>query len=109
MLTMVRPERLGRDVMYMSSHAGNDAAWATWLQRDVYAESCWQRRCWGDLAVVRCRCEVMLATVLLSHVGVGAVEATWLRHCHTPVLGNRTEAFIRVSRMFKSHIRPIIW
>ena len=29
--------------------------------------------------------------------------------CHTPVLGNRTEASIRVSRMFKSHVRPTIW
>jgi hypothetical protein len=26
--------------------------------------------------------------------------------CHTPVLGNRTEASIRVPRMFKSHVRP---
>jgi hypothetical protein len=29
--------------------------------------------------------------------------------CHTPVLGNRTEASIRVPRMFKSHVRPTIW
>jgi hypothetical protein len=29
--------------------------------------------------------------------------------CHTSVLGNRTEASIRVPIMFKSHVRPIIW
>jgi hypothetical protein len=29
--------------------------------------------------------------------------------CHTPVLGNRTEASIHVLRMFKSHIQAIIW
>jgi hypothetical protein len=29
--------------------------------------------------------------------------------CHTPVLGNRTVASIRVPRMFKSHVRPTIW
>jgi hypothetical protein len=32
-----------------------------------------------------------------------------LTNCHTPVLGNRTEASIRVPRMFKSHVRPTIW
>jgi hypothetical protein len=30
---------------------------------------------------------------------------TMLSLCHTPVLGNRTEASIRVPRMFKSHVR----
>jgi hypothetical protein len=30
-------------------------------------------------------------------------------NCHTPVLGNRTEASIRVPRMFKSHVEPTIW
>jgi hypothetical protein len=29
--------------------------------------------------------------------------------CHTSVLGNRTEASIRVPIMFKSHVRPTIW
>jgi hypothetical protein len=29
--------------------------------------------------------------------------------CCTPVLGNRTEAYIRVPRMFKSHVWPTIW
>jgi hypothetical protein len=28
-------------VMMLSSHAGNDAAKATWLRCDVDAESCW--------------------------------------------------------------------
>jgi hypothetical protein len=32
-----------------------------------------------------------------------------LSSCHTLVLGNRTKASIRVSRMFKSHVRPTIW
>jgi hypothetical protein len=30
-------------------------------------------------------------------------------YCHTVVLGNRTEASIRVPRMLKSHVRPTIW
>jgi hypothetical protein len=51
--------------MKMPSHDGDDAA-----------ESCWRRRCRGDLAVVRYRCRVMLATMLLSHAGDGAVEVT---------------------------------
>jgi hypothetical protein len=29
--------------------------------------------------------------------------------CHTPVLGKRTEASIRVPKMFNSHVRPTIW
>jgi hypothetical protein len=40
MLAMALPRQLGRLVMYMSSHAGNDAAEATWLRRDVFIESC---------------------------------------------------------------------
>jgi hypothetical protein len=37
-----------------------------------------------------------------THANVEAI-------CHTPVLGNRTKASIRVPRMFKSHVRPTIW
>jgi hypothetical protein len=62
----------------MPSHAGDGAA-----------ESCRRR---GDLATVRCRCRVMLATLLSSHVGDSAigetgpqrdvdVESCWLRCC----------------------------
>jgi hypothetical protein len=44
----------------MASHSGDGAA-----------ELCWQWRCRGHLAVARCRCRVMLVTVLSSHVGDG--------------------------------------
>jgi hypothetical protein len=61
----------------MLSHAGDDAAEATWPQRDVDAES-YRRQC----------CRVLLATTLLrplgrgvilmlSHAGNGVVEMTW--------------------------------
>jgi hypothetical protein len=50
----------------MSSHTGDDAA-----------KSCWRRCCWGDLAAARCRCQVMLATVLLSHAGDDVIRVTW--------------------------------
>jgi hypothetical protein len=61
----------------MSSHAGDGAAGATWPQRDVDAESsdddatesCWWRRCRGDLVVMRCRCRVMLVTALPVRLG----------------------------------------
>jgi hypothetical protein len=35
-----------------------------------------ESRCRSDLAVMRCRCRVMLATVLSSHADDGAVGAT---------------------------------
>jgi hypothetical protein len=44
---------------------------------DGAAESCWWRRCRGDLVTARCRCWVMLATVLPSHGGDGAIGAIW--------------------------------
>jgi hypothetical protein len=62
------------------SHAGDGAAEVTWPRRDVDVESCWRRHCRGDLAVMRCRCRVMLTMVLPSHIDYGAVEAIWLRH-----------------------------
>jgi hypothetical protein len=43
------------------SHAGDNATEVTWPRRDTDVESCWRRRCWGDMATVRCRCRVMLA------------------------------------------------
>jgi hypothetical protein len=52
----------------MSSHASNGAAEATWLWRDVDAESCWQRFRRGDVSR-----DVMS---LLSHVGDHAAEVT---------------------------------
>jgi hypothetical protein len=36
-------------------------------------------------------------------------KANVVADCHTPVLENRTEASIRVPKMFKSHVRPTIW
>jgi hypothetical protein len=50
----------------MPSHTGDSAT-----------ESCWRLHCLDDLAAMRCRCRVMLAIVLLSRAGDGAVEATW--------------------------------
>jgi hypothetical protein len=47
--------------MSLLSHTGDNAAEATWLRRDVDAESCRQRCYQGDLAAVRCRCRVMQA------------------------------------------------
>jgi hypothetical protein len=66
-------------VTMLSSHAGDDAAKATWPLRDIEAESCWRGaaesysrwRCRGDLAATRCKCLVMLVTMLLSHVDDG--------------------------------------
>jgi hypothetical protein len=52
--------QLGYDAMWMSSHAGDGAT-----------ESCWQWRCRGDLVAMRCKCQVMLVTVLPSHAGDG--------------------------------------
>jgi hypothetical protein len=60
----------------LPSHANDDAAGVTWLQRDVDVKSCWRQNC-----------RVMLATTLpgrlgrdvmkmSNHVGDGAVEAT---------------------------------
>jgi hypothetical protein len=69
MLATVLSGRLGHGTMYMSSHTSDNAA-----------ESCWRRRCQGDLAAVRCRCRVMLVTTLLSHAGDGATGATWPQH-----------------------------
>jgi hypothetical protein len=53
----------------MLSHTGNSAA-----------ESCWRWLYRGNGAATRYRCRVMLATVLLSHAGNGAIKATWPRH-----------------------------
>jgi hypothetical protein len=52
----------------MPSHAINNAV-----------KSCWQRCCRGDLATMRCRCLVMLGTMLPSHAGDGTVGAAWPR------------------------------
>jgi hypothetical protein len=48
----------------MLSHASDNAA-----------KSC----CRGDLAAVRSRCRVILATMLPSHAGDDAAEVTWPR------------------------------
>jgi hypothetical protein len=53
----------------MLSHADTNAV-----------ESYWRRCCRGDLAAMRCRCLLMLATMLLSHAGDDAVDTTWPRH-----------------------------
>jgi hypothetical protein len=65
---MTLPGWLVRGAMYIMSHAGDNAN-----------ESCWRWRCLGDMAVERCRCRVMLATLLPSHTGDDAAEATWSR------------------------------
>jgi hypothetical protein len=45
---------------------------------DGTAESYWLWCCHSELAVMRYRCRVMLATVLPSHASDGAAEAAWL-------------------------------
>jgi hypothetical protein len=62
MLAMVVPWRLGRDAMYMLSHAADCAVGASWLQHDVDAESYW-RQC----------CRVILVMVLPRRPGCGAM------------------------------------
>jgi hypothetical protein len=54
--------------MSLSSHAGDSAI-----------ELCWRWHCHDDLAIARCRCQVMLVTVLLSHADDGTVETAWPR------------------------------
>jgi hypothetical protein len=77
MLATALLRQLSCGVMLMLSHAGDDAAEATWPQRDVDAES-YRRQC----------CRVLLATTLLrplgrgvilmlSHAGNGVVEMNW--------------------------------
>jgi hypothetical protein len=39
MLAMTLPRQLGHGAMSLSSHADDDATEATWLRRDVSAES----------------------------------------------------------------------
>jgi hypothetical protein len=69
-------QRSSHCIMSMSSHVGDGAAGVTWPWRDADAKSCWRQCCRGDLAGTRCRCWVMLGTVLLSHAGDGAVLRT---------------------------------
>jgi hypothetical protein len=64
----------------LPSYAGNDAARVTWPWHDVDAKSCWRQCCrvmlammlLGEVAAVRCRCWVMLATTPMSHAGDGS-------------------------------------
>jgi hypothetical protein len=65
--------------MALPSPAGDDVAEVTWVRCDVDAESCWRRCYRGDLAMMRCRCQIMLAKVLPSHASDGATGATWPR------------------------------
>jgi hypothetical protein len=49
-------------------HPSDGATEATWPRSNIDVESCW-RQCWlwhcrGDLATMRCRCRVMLVTML---------------------------------------------
>jgi hypothetical protein len=45
-------------------------------RRDVDAESCWRWCYRDDLATVRCRCGVVLTTVLPSHANDDTAGAT---------------------------------
>jgi hypothetical protein len=58
----------------LSCHAGDGAAGVSWPRRDVDVESCWRWCYRGDLAAVRYRCRVMLATVLPSHASNDAAN-----------------------------------
>jgi hypothetical protein len=46
---------------------------------DNVAESYSRQRCRGDLAAARCRCRVMLVTMLPSHAHDDTTEKTWPR------------------------------
>jgi hypothetical protein len=74
--------------MSLPSHSSDGIAEVAWSWHDVIVESCrrWYYR--DDLAMVRCRCQVMLAMVLpkrlgwgamslMSHAGNGVAEVTW--------------------------------
>jgi hypothetical protein len=82
--TVARCRRRVIHATMLSSHAGDNVAGVTWLWCDVDAESCWQQRhrdmlpmaLPGDLALARCRCRFMQATLLSSHAGDGAARAT---------------------------------
>jgi hypothetical protein len=63
--------------MALPSHAGDSATEATWSWRDVDAKSCWRWCCRADLAMMQCRCRVMLVMGLPSHVGDDAAGETW--------------------------------
>jgi hypothetical protein len=63
---MALSRRLGRGAMSLPSHASDGTTEVTWPWRDVGAESCWRWFCRVDLVVARCRCRVMLATLLPS-------------------------------------------
>jgi hypothetical protein len=58
--------------MVLPSHAGNGVAEATLAM----VQCCYR----DNLVVARCRCRVMLAIVLSSHVGDCVVEVTRPRH-----------------------------
>jgi hypothetical protein len=72
-----------------------------------------------DDAEGACEAEGVIEERALEGIAVmyGVIDVGWgvkklfvfVGWCHTPVLENRTEASIRVPRMFKSHIRPTIW
>jgi hypothetical protein len=64
-------------VMAQSSPAGDDAVGVTWSWRDVDVESCWQRHCRDELATTRCRCRIMLTTMILSRAGNDTAGTTW--------------------------------
>jgi hypothetical protein len=69
MLAMVRRVLLVMALLSLviktPSHASDDAA-----------ESCWRRRCWGDMAMTQCRCRVMLVTMLSSHAADNTAGVT---------------------------------
>jgi hypothetical protein len=84
-LATTLPGWLGRNAMWIPSHADNNAAESYWrwcCQDDLAAARC---RCWVMLATallrwlttVRCRCWVMLATMPPSRAGNGAAGVTW--------------------------------
>jgi hypothetical protein len=67
----------------------------------------------GEIAMKKPKTVADLLTVANTCIEASEVRPRLLescgRGCHTPVLENWTEASIRVSRMFKSHVRPTIW
>jgi hypothetical protein len=68
----------------------------------------------GDLAIARCRYRVMLARMLSSHAGDGAIgvawprrdvdaESCWHRHCWVDLATTRYRCRVMLAMMLSSH------
>jgi hypothetical protein len=70
-------------MMVLLSHADNGVAGAIWPLRDIYAKSCWQRRCRVMLAMMLPRQLGHDAISMPSLVGDGAAQSCKQWHCNS--------------------------